>query len=64
MVKLILNDSNQVSMVELALINSGIKYEVDIAEIEYGITPPCLIVDGVPLDLEHALKWIGERNNG
>ena len=63
-VKLILDkmdDFEQVSMLEYALIQADIPYEIAVQECDCGIRPPYLVVDGVPLDDNRAMKWIKEQ---
>lgn len=43
-----------------------LQYQMDLAGIAYKVVPAqdeetWLIVDGVPLDYDHALKWVAER---
>lgn len=61
MIKLVVNDYEQVTILEYALMHKNIHYEIELAEQSIGITPPYLIVDGVPLDSYRAMNWIKER---
>jgi len=61
MVKLIVDDFDQVTMLEHMLTQKDIPYELELSDRfcrEYGIRPPHLIVDGVPLDFNRSMKWI------
>jgi hypothetical protein len=62
MVKLVLEDVYQISILELELIRYDIPYEVVSNQFRTfkPIPPPYLLVHGVPLDLEQSLKWIKE----
>lgn len=64
MVKLVIDDYEQISILEEALITANIKYEIEIKLDQRGICPPYIVVDGVPLDTNRAMKWIGEHKNG
>lgn len=61
MVTLVLYDYDQLSFLEEALIKSKIEYELSVEEEPIGIKPPYLIVDGVPLSENKAMKWIKEH---
>lgn len=57
MVKLVTPNPRQIDLLQ---------YRMDLAGIAYVVVPAqdnetWLIVDGVPLDYDHALKWIAER---
>jgi hypothetical protein len=54
-------DSWQYSILEWLLLRNDIKYEFCLPAPECGITPPYLIVDGVPLDMDRSIKWIFEE---
>lgn len=62
MVVLVLNDIDQISFLELEMDKSGIKYQKVLKQTP-PLTPPFLIVDGVPLDFNRSLKWIKEHDN-
>ena len=64
MVKLVIDDYDQISILEEALMRANIRYELEIKLDQRGICPPYLVVDGVPLDTNRAMKWIGEHKNG
>ena len=61
MVSLLVDNLVQMTLLEQALINAGIKYDVELDDGRYGIKPPYLLVYGVPLDEVRALKWIGDK---
>ena len=64
MVKLVTDNSDQISILEWELIRNNIDYTI-VKCSRYKITKPYLIVDAIPLDFERSLKWIKEkRNNG
>ena len=58
MVKLCVDDFEQVTMLELMLTNKDIEYVLELSGIQYGMKPPFLIVNGVPLDFNRSIKWI------
>ena len=58
MVKLCVDDFEQVTMLETMLEQHKISYEMELTEGSYGIKPPHLVVDGVPLDFSRSIKWI------
>lgn len=64
MVKLVLDNIDQVSILELELEKHNIPYEkVDNQFRTFKpLPPPYLLVYGVPLDLERSLKWIKEQS--
>lgn len=62
MVKLIVEDFDQMSILESALMDADIEYSIEEQDRSYGIKPPHLIVDGVPLDMGRALNWIKEHS--
>lgn len=62
MVKLVVDDFDQVSILENMLENAGISYEFELNDRSYGIRSPFLIVKGVPLDMGRAIKWIKEHD--
>ena len=63
MVKLVLDNVDQISILELELIDNNIPYEKVSNQFRTfkPLSPPYLLVYGVPLDLERALKWIKEK---
>lgn len=62
MIKLVVNDYEQMTILEQALMSENVAYELELAGQSIGITPPYLIVDGVPLDSYRAMNWVKERN--
>lgn len=63
MVKLVVWNFNDVSDLERELSKTDIEYQLCL-DLEYhGIKVPYLIVDGVPLDNERAMKWIRSKAN-
>lgn len=61
MVELFVNDPDQISIVESVLMSKNIKYEKYVfKDLEHlmGIPLPMLQVNGAPLDVHHALKWL------
>ena len=61
MVKLIVDDFDQITMLEQLLTQKDIPYEIELGDKsrrEYGLRPPHLIVDGVPLDFNRSIKWL------
>lgn len=62
MVVLCVNDLHQGTFLEVALIDNHIEYEVVLdKENKYGLGLPYLLVDGVPLDMVKAIRWIKEQ---
>ena len=61
MVVLFVTEPSQISMLEWELVMANIDHAVEIDDGKYGLELPHLIVDGVPLDYERSLKWIGEQ---
>jgi len=65
MVKLFVDDFEQLSLLEYTLVQADIPYEIELAPNNCYVRPPYLVVDGVPLDTQRAMKWIrGRVNNG
>lgn len=62
MVKLIVDDFEQITTLEWMLVARDIPYEINLSESNNGIKPPYLIVDGVPLDFYRSLKWLEGRD--
>ena len=52
------NDTWQVTILDWMLMSNGISYATDANAVDIGIGFPYLLVDGVPLDEERAIKWI------
>lgn len=57
------NPYNSDFHLELKLIAANIDYKIGESTVDYGIKPPYLVVDGVPLDKKRALVWIKEHEN-
>ena len=62
MVKLVTDNSDQISILEWELIRNNIDYTI-VKCSRHNITKSYLIVDGIPLDFERSLKWIKEKSN-
>lgn len=58
MVKLIVDDYDQVTTLEHFLNQAKIPFELELNTDAYGICAPYLIVDGVPLDFNRSLRWL------
>ncbi len=63
MVKLIVSDCDQITILEDALTRANIQYTTELGGSNHCVCPPCLLVDGVALDLCAALTWIAEHQN-
>ena len=63
MVELVTKDLLQVTILEWDLTMAGIEHTLKKDDGKYGFEPPYLIVDGVPLDNEHSVKWLEEQVN-
>ncbi len=63
MIKLVVADTSQITLLESALMLADIEYETTISKGEYGIEPPYLLVYGTPLDEGRAIKWIKEHSD-
>lgn len=61
MVKLILSDYEQITLLEDALVRANIPHTTEV--FEYTHLPPYLIVDGVKLDFCAALTWIADHQS-
>lgn len=61
MIKVCVDDLNQITTLEWLLEKTSLPYEVCLNEIDNGIATPYLIVDGVPLDFNRSLKWLRGR---
>lgn len=62
-VTLIVDDVDQLNFLEQELVRSNIKHNVEVRATNFGLPKPYLMVDGVPLDLFRALKWIEVQSN-
>lgn len=60
---LVVDEVNQLNFLEQELVRSNIKHTVEVRATDYGLSKPYLLVDGIPLDLFRALKWIKEQGN-
>ena len=62
MVTLVTNDIYDIIPLEQLLLRKDIEYEI-IERNLFSMRPPYLVVDGVPLDTERAIKWVRENYN-
>lgn len=62
MVRLVLEDVDQISILEQELIAHKVPYERVSNQFRKfkPLPPPYLLIHGVPLDLERSLRWIRE----
>lgn len=58
MVKLVIDNREQITILEYLLIAHGIDYEIELNDGRWGIDAPYLIVYGAPLDKKRAIRWI------
>lgn len=58
MIKLVVHNFNGNSELEQLLAKSNIEYQICFNGVDYGISPPYLVVDGVPLDEKRSIKWV------
>ena len=58
MVKLFVDDLEQVTILEYLLTANGIDYEVALNDGKWGIESPYLVVYGAPLDEKRSIRWI------
>lgn len=61
---LIVDELDQLNFLEQELVRSNIKHTIEIRATDYGLSKPYLLVDGAPLDMFRAFKWIKEYENG
>jgi hypothetical protein len=61
MIKLVVDDTAQLTILDYLLQTHGIEYESILNDGRYGIPTPYLLVYGAPLDEERAIKWIRYR---
>lgn len=61
MVTLFLSEANQITLLEYMLLNYNIEYKTVVNNNFYGVRSPYLVVDGVPLDMARAVKYIKEH---
>lgn len=50
------------TLLEKALQEANIEYQLCLDLGHYGFRPPYLVVDGVPLDTKRAMIWVKEQN--
>lgn len=62
MVNLVVFDFENVTDLESRLNKANIEYQLCIDMGHYGVRPPYLVVDGVPLDEKRAKIWIKEHS--
>lgn len=55
------NDPDQLTFLEYLLVKANVDYVVEVSDGKYGITPPYLIVHGVPIDEKRSLEWVKEQ---
>ena len=60
MIKLIVDDYEQVTILEEMLMDFNVSYNIELNDKRYGLKSPFLIVGGVPLDFGRSVKWIEE----
>lgn len=61
MIYLFVDDSGEEPELQKALVEKGLDFRVAPDILVYGLTPPYLLVDGVPLDEERSWKWLKEK---
>lgn len=64
MVVLVVNNLDETSELQRALVDANIEFQLAIDMGHYGIQPPHIVVNGVPLDEDRSFKWIKEYENG
>lgn len=62
MIKLVVEDFDQITILENMLEQHNIAYDLELCTKSYGLRPPFLVVNGVPLDMGRAIKWIKEND--
>ena len=60
MIVLVTENPDQLCVLDWLLLKMRKAYTVKQYTEEYGFKPPFLIVDGVPLDFDHSLKYLQE----
>lgn len=60
---LVVRDPIEMSFLEYLLQKERIPYDMELSHGKYGIEPPHLIVNGVPLDEERSFKWVIEKGD-
>ena len=58
MVKLFVDDLDQLTILEYLLFTHGIDHEIELNKGRFGIQSPYLTVYGVPLDEKRAIRWV------
>lgn len=58
MVKLVVDNLDQITILEYLLFTNGVKHEIVLNDGRFGMSSPYLLVYGVPLDESRAIKWI------
>ena len=61
MVRLFVDNKDQVTILEYLLTVYKIEYDVELDDGRWGIKPPYLTVYGVPIDEQRAYDWIKSR---
>ena len=61
MVKLFVDDLDQLTILEYLLFINGIDHKIELNTGRFGIQSPYLLVYGVPLDEKRAMRWIRGR---
>ena len=61
MVKLLVDDLEQITILEYLLYTRGIEYEIELNDGRYGIQAPHLLVYGAPLDEKRSIRWALHR---
>lgn len=61
MVYLFVDNFDDESELEKALVDKGIEFQVYIDILVYGLNTPYIVVDGVLLDEKRAWKWLKEK---
>ena len=61
MIKLLVDDLDQLTILEYLLFTHGIDHEIELNDGRYGIPSPCLLVYGAPLDEKRAIRWALHR---
>ena len=62
MVKLLVDDLEQITILEYLLLLNGIDYETEVSDGRHGIKAPYLLVYGAPLDERKSIRWIMSRS--
>ena len=62
MVVLLVDEKGLFKTIENELVKADIEYQYAYDLKEYKYERPCLVVDGVPLDMVRASKWVKEHS--